>query len=204
MGGPPAQAELIPPLTSTEAVAEVGSSSESSAVHGRCAARRCFRLRRLPQSPRQLFARQRSAHSVNAADADDAYQRALEVMLTKAPAVQSEEQLLAWMHTVVRNEAMQQHRRRKHEVNTAFDEISEGWLGDAPPPDELLADSADAGLGREALGRINPDQTRCLLLRAEGLGYPEICETTGFSYAKLLESSAQRRPPRAARAGRAD
>lgn len=123
-------------------------------------------------------------HSANAADADDAYQRGLEILLTKAPDL-DEEQLAAWTHTVIRNEAMQAHRRKRNEIDAAFEDISETWITDAPGPDERLVDDEEIGQGREALKRIKPDQTRCLLLRAEGMDYPEICEITGFSYAKV-------------------
>ena len=124
-------------------------------------------------------------NSANSTDADDAYQRALEVMLTKPPPTDSEDQLLAWMHTVVRNESLQIHRRKNHELNVAFDEGTESWLGDEAPVDEKLSDRAELMLGREALDRIRTDQMRCLLLRADGMGYPEIQKVTGFSYAKV-------------------
>lgn len=123
-------------------------------------------------------------HSANAADADDAYQRALEILLTKAPCT-DEDRIVAWLQTVVRNEALQINRSKKNLVDTAFDEISESWIADAPLPDELLVENEQLGQGREALSRINPDQARCLLLRADGLGYPDICRITGFSYAKV-------------------
>lgn len=132
----------------------------------------------------QLLATARR-HSANAADADDAYQRALETLVANPPDIADPEGLAAWMHTVVRNEALQTHRQKRHELNTAFDEMSESWLGAAPPAEERSIESDELRRGREALSRINPDQTRCLLLRADGLGYPEICETTGFSYAKV-------------------
>lgn len=124
-------------------------------------------------------------HSSNPVDADDAYQRALEILLTKRPETRDLEELAAWTHTVIRNEALQLHRRKRHELNTAFDEISEGWLGEAAPADEHHLEREEARRAREALGRLNPNQARCLLLRAEQLGYPEICEQTGFSYAKV-------------------
>jgi RNA polymerase sigma factor (sigma-70 family) len=124
-------------------------------------------------------------HSLNAADAEDAYQRALEILLTKAPDGLFGEQLAAWTHTVVRNEALQAHRRKKHEVETPFDVISESWVADSAQPDEKLLDSEQLGRGREALKRLNPDQTRCMLLRADGMNYEEICEITGFTYTKV-------------------
>lgn len=124
-------------------------------------------------------------YSNSSADADDAYQRGMEHLLTKAPVGMDDEALAAWATTVVRNEALQIHRRRRQEVDAEFEEIASGWVSDAPAPDEALLDTEQFAHGREALSRLNPDQTRCLLLRADGLGYPEICEITGFSYAKV-------------------
>ena len=43
-------------------------------------------------------------YSVTAEDAEDAYQRAVEIMLTKAPAIPDAE-LLPWLKTVVKHEA---------------------------------------------------------------------------------------------------
>lgn len=138
----------------------------------------------LQQHGNQLLATARR-NSSNAADADDAYQRALEKLVAQPPDIADFESLAAWMHTVVRNEALQTHRQRRHELNTAFDEMSEGWLGTAPPAEEQSIDTDELRRGREALSRINPDQARCLLMRADGMAYPDICETTGFSYAKV-------------------
>jgi hypothetical protein len=40
-------------------------------------------------------------------------------------------------------------------------------------------------LGAEAMAGLKPQEIRCLLLKAEGLSYQEICEVTGFSYTKV-------------------
>ena len=40
-------------------------------------------------------------------------------------------------------------------------------------------------LGAEAMAGLKPQEIRCLLLRAEGLSYQEICDATGFSYTKV-------------------
>ena len=34
-------------------------------------------------------------------------------------------------------------------------------------------------VGAEAMAGLKPQEIRCLLLKAEGLSYQEICETTG-------------------------
>ncbi len=123
-------------------------------------------------------------HCANAADADDAYQRSLEILLTKRPEAE-EHHLVAWMHTVVRNESLNTYRRRRFETDAAFEEISSGWVTDDRQPDERVIESEDDALRLQALRAIKPDQTRCLLLRADGLDYAEICSITGFSYAKV-------------------
>ena len=43
----------------------------------------------------------------------------------------------------------------------------------------------DLRQGAEALAQLKPQEIRALLLRAEGYSYAEICEITGWSYAKV-------------------
>jgi hypothetical protein len=40
-------------------------------------------------------------------------------------------------------------------------------------------------VGAEAMAALKPQEIRCLLMKAEGLSYQEICEATGFSYTKV-------------------
>jgi hypothetical protein len=40
-------------------------------------------------------------------------------------------------------------------------------------------------VGAEAMASLKPQEIRCLLLKAEGLSYREICQATGFSYTKV-------------------
>ncbi|MBJ7354202.1 MAG: sigma-70 family RNA polymerase sigma factor [Thermoleophilaceae bacterium] len=123
--------------------------------------------------------------SPTAADAEDAYQRALEALLTNPPETSDPEQIAAWMHTVIRNEALQIVRSRKREVDTEFEVITGGLAADVALPEDSILDAESHGVAKEALKRLRPDQTRCLLLRADGFDYPEICRLTGFSYAKV-------------------
>lgn len=125
------------------------------------------------------------SHASNAADADDAYQRTLEVMLTKAPETADGDRLMAWAITVARNEALMQHRRRKKIAHDSFEEISKTWVDVPGGPDEGLVERERLGHGREALQRLTSDQMRLLLLRADGFSYDEICARTGFSHAKV-------------------
>ncbi len=126
------------------------------------------------------------------ADAEDAYQRGLELLLTKAPAAE-DERLASWLATVVRNEALMTVRRGKHTAGTDFEAIVGQLDTGELAPDEWLVESERVDHGREALSRLTPDQARCLLLRADGLSYAEIGEMTGFSYAKTHRCLAEGR-----------
>jgi RNA polymerase sigma factor (sigma-70 family) len=125
------------------------------------------------------------SYSNSSQDAEDAYQRTVELMMTKAPEGLSQQQLLSWARTVAKNEALMQGRGRKHSVATDFNEIADALESDLPTPADLYEDEELLGQGREVLSQLRPDQARCLLLRADDMSYPEICEKTGFSYAKV-------------------
>lgn len=119
------------------------------------------------------------------ADAEDAYQRAVEKLITTPPAEEDPERIAAWMHVVVKNEALQLRRAQRQLVDGEFEAIASGLAAPVPGPEERALDAENHAFGREALRRLRPDQVRCLLLRADGFDYPEICRVTGFSYAKV-------------------
>lgn len=121
----------------------------------------------------------------SAQDADDAYQRTVELMLTKAPEGLSGQQLLSWACTVAKNESLMQARGRRLSVATDFSEFADAFESEMPTPAAIYEDEEFLSQGREVLSQLRPDQARCLLLRADDLGYDEICEKTGFSYAKV-------------------
>jgi RNA polymerase sigma factor (sigma-70 family) len=114
-------------------------------------------------------------------DAEDAYQRALEILLTKAPTTR-EQELVPWLKTVVKHEAFALRRQRERHSPVTDD----GELGDRGTPAAATHDHAERmerlHQGAEALGRLKPQEMRALLLRAEGYSYAEIGEITGWSY----------------------
>ena len=61
------------------------------------------------------FRRTARRYSICAADADDAYQRSLEILLTKAPTADRSE-LRPWLHTVIKHEALALRRQRERTV----------------------------------------------------------------------------------------
>jgi RNA polymerase sigma factor (sigma-70 family) len=130
--------------------------------------------------------------SLCADDAEDALQRALEILLRKAPSDNPRE-LVKWTQTVVRHEAMAIRRERERTLAgpAAFkrEPGREDWVALLPtradgPPD--VAERREAvARSREALQALRPQELRALTLLAEGYSYVEIGEITGFSQTKI-------------------
>jgi RNA polymerase sigma factor (sigma-70 family) len=117
-------------------------------------------------------------------DAEDAYQRALEILLTKAPTTR-EDELLPWLKTVVRHECYALRKKRERDVPLEHDAL-DGLAGSESHAADARAESYDRlRVGAEALGRLKPQETRALLLKAEGLSYQEIAAQTGWTYTKV-------------------
>jgi len=117
-------------------------------------------------------------------DAEDAYQRGLEILLRKAPTT-SQEDLVPWLKTVVKHEAFALRRHRERHAPVTDD----GELGERGTPPDITHDQAEhyqrLRQGAEALHQLKPQEIRALQLRAEGYSYAEICEITGWSYTKV-------------------
>ena len=117
-------------------------------------------------------------------DAEDAYQRSLEILLTKAPTVR-EQELLAWLRTVVKHEAFALRRQRDRLTPVSGDGEPVERPTQATAPHEQAERYERLRQGAEALRRLKPQEVRCLVLRARGLTYREICQTTGWTYTKV-------------------
>jgi hypothetical protein len=77
-------------------------------------------------------------YAYNLDDADDAYQRGLEILLTKAPTTR-EDDLVRWLQTVVKHEAFARHRQRQRHAPVTDD----GQLGERSTPPEITRDQAE-------------------------------------------------------------
>jgi RNA polymerase sigma factor (sigma-70 family) len=123
-------------------------------------------------------------YAANPEDAEDAYQRAFEILLTKGPTT-SEAELLPWLKTVVKHECFALRRQRERHSPVTDD----GRLGDRPTPPAITHDQAERyerlSQGAEALRQLKPQEIRALRLKAEGYSYREICEITGWTYTKV-------------------
>ena len=140
-------------------------------------------LRLLARHGGQILATARR-HAVTPEDAEDAYQRGIEILLTKAPST-SEDELIPWLKTVVKHEAWALRRQRERHSPVTDD----GELRDRPAPTAVTHEQAERlerlRLGAEALGHLKPHEVRALRLKAEGFSYREICAMTGWSYTKV-------------------
>jgi RNA polymerase sigma factor (sigma-70 family) len=122
-------------------------------------------------------------------DAEDAYQRGLEILLTKAPSTSADD-LVPWLKTVVKHEAFSLRKQReRHGMPTEHDDTRPA-LRETHEHVERLD---QLQRGAEAMQRLKPAEVRCLLLLAEGHSYAEICAITGFTYTKVNRSLAEGR-----------
>jgi RNA polymerase sigma factor (sigma-70 family) len=140
-------------------------------------------------------------YSLCADDADDAYQRALEILLTKAPTDDVRE-LVRWMQTVTKHEALAVRSNRERllgrpAVAAGRDGENEDWVALIPTQADGPAERAERAeaiaRSREALQALKPQELRALTLLAEGYTYAEICEVTGWTYTKINRCLAEGR-----------
>jgi RNA polymerase sigma factor (sigma-70 family) len=140
-------------------------------------------------------------HSLGPEDADDAVQRAAEILLTKAPSVEPN-RLIAWMAVVTKHEALAVRRSRERLLSC----LAPAGPPGRPPPDPLEAVAADApgpaeraqrseqlAAARVALAELKANERLALILQAEGYSYAEICELCNWSYTKVNRCLAEGR-----------
>lgn len=137
--------------------------------------------------------------SIDAEDADDAYQRALEIVLTKAPTTDARG-LIRWTQTVTKHEALAVRQGREKLLGgnrpatgfAAADPVAQIPAGGGGPDEQAERREAIAR-SREALRSLKPAELRALSLLAEGYSYTEIGELTGFSRTKVNRVLAEGR-----------
>ncbi|MFL5832780.1 MAG: sigma-70 family RNA polymerase sigma factor [Solirubrobacterales bacterium] len=175
-------AEGVDPLGSDEAAARKRAAVETYSRHETALRRTAIRF------------------SLCADDADDALQRGLEILLRKAPTAEPRE-LVKWMQTVVKHEALAIRRDRERVLAgpAAFapEPNAEDWVALLPSPgdgpEEKLERQEAVGRSREALQALKPQELRALTLLAEGYSYAEIGEITRWSRTKINRCLAEGR-----------
>jgi len=126
-------------------------------------------------------------YSLCADDAQDAYQRGLEILMRHAARLDAD-RAGGWLHTVVKHEALAINRARTRIVggdDVDFDAIE---MRTAPSPEERVLGFEQVARSAEALQRLKPQEVRALWLKAMGNSYQEICDATGWTYTNLYRT----------------
>lgn len=146
-------------------------------------------------------------YSLCADDADDALQRAIEILLTKSPPLEPG-RLIAWLSVVTKHEALAVRRSRERLLGGSAAVDPEAHLGalahHAPGPLERVERRERVAERRRELAALKANERLAIVLQAQGYSYEEICALCGWTYTKvnrcLAEGRAALRAPRSGRA----
>jgi RNA polymerase sigma factor (sigma-70 family) len=125
-------------------------------------------------------------------DAQDAYQRALEIFMANAERLDPA-RAPAWLHVVVKREAQAIRRTRQRLVTTDEVDLDEHESRSVPTPDERVLTFDMLTRSAEALQRLKPQELRALWLKAQGHSYSDISSITGWTYTKVNRCLAEGR-----------
>ena len=121
-----------------------------------------------------------------AADAEDAYQRTMEIFVRNASRLDAAT-AYKWVHTVCKHEALEVRRQRARLVGVAeeaaLDALDDGRY--VPSVEEHSERFDEMTRAAEALRRLKPQEVTALVLKAQGLSYSEIAEREGWTYTKV-------------------
>jgi RNA polymerase sigma factor (sigma-70 family) len=117
-------------------------------------------------------------------DAQDAYQRALEIFVRRAATVDPATEV-AWLKVVVRHEAIAIRRSRADAVSEEEVDLDSVAASQARSVEEQVASTERVRRSAEALRTLKPDEANALLLKAHGLSYDEIAAQKGWTYTKV-------------------
>jgi RNA polymerase sigma factor (sigma-70 family) len=181
-------------------VNSIGQGEESAAAAGVTEASRKRAAIETYSHHEDALRRTARRYSLCADDADEALQRALEILLLKAP-TDDQRELVRWTQTVVKHEALAVKRDRERILSgpaaVTLEPGRDDWVAMIPartdgPPERAERQEAIAR-SREALQTLKPQELRALGLLAEGYSYKEIGEITGFSHTKINRCLAEGR-----------
>ena len=123
-------------------------------------------------------------HSLCPDDAQDAYQRTLEIFMARADRLDPE-RAVGWLHVVVKREAQAICRSRKKLLGASEIDPDSHEARRLPSMDDRVLSQDLVGRAAEALQRLKPQELRAVWLKAEGHSYNEIAAITGWSYTKV-------------------
>ena len=123
-------------------------------------------------------------YSLCADDAQDAYQRTLELLMRHAGRLDAD-RAAGWLHTIVKREAVAVNNSRRRTVGGEDIDLDAIEVRTAPSPEDRVLGFERVERSAEALQRLKPHELQALWLKAMGNSYREICESTGWSYTKV-------------------
>ena len=154
-------------------------------------------VRRRSHDPQELIVSTISEHaesllrvarrySACQADAEDAYQRALEIFVKSAHRLDPST-AHKWLHTVLKHECFAVREQCSRYVGVedaaALDALDDGrHVASVEERSERFEELSRAA---EALKRLKPQEVTALVLKAQGLSYNEIAERQGWTYTKV-------------------
>jgi RNA polymerase sigma factor (sigma-70 family) len=123
-------------------------------------------------------------YSLCADDAQDAYQRTLELLMANADRLDPS-RAAGWLHVVVKREAQAICRSRTRLLSASEVDPDSHDVSGSPSTEERVLCQELVSRSAEALQRLKPQELRALWLKAEGYSYNEIASLTGWSYTKV-------------------
>ena len=140
------------------------------------------------------FRRTARRYSLCCDDAEDAYQRAVEILLTKAPD-RAPAQLAAWMQVVTRREALAVRRSRERMLTVIGDgdDPVQRLACERPGPADRAERAERVAATARALATLKPDERLAIVLQAHGYSYAEIGGLCGWTYTKVNRCLAEGR-----------
>ncbi len=117
-------------------------------------------------------------------DAEDACQRAFEILMRHSERVERE-WAAPWLRTVVRNEAMAIGRTRRRQVPVGEEVLDRIDPAHGANVEDLCERIDERRRAERELPRLKPQERRALGLLAAGHSYKEICAITGWTYTKV-------------------
>jgi DNA-directed RNA polymerase specialized sigma24 family protein len=145
----------------------------------------CLAMSKAPGLIRFAARYTRSLH-----DAEDAYQRSMEIALQGAP-VTEPRRFMAWLHTVLRHEALAVARARRREGPGVELDVAEACaerVADAVAIDAVAEWRERYRFIQDGLAGLTDAQRVCLILQSGGASYERIRQITGYSLRKVERS----------------
>jgi RNA polymerase sigma factor (sigma-70 family) len=139
---------------------------------------------RMVSTQAESLLRTATRNSLCADDAQDAYQRSMEIFLRRARTLDPRS-AHKWLHVVVKREAQALRRARSGSVSYEAVDFEHHTAPEVSTPEERLLTKDRAARAAEALRRLKPQERRAMGLKAMGHSYAEISEATGFSGTKV-------------------